>query len=280
MIRHRERHRRIRHAFQIASPPVIVIVIGVVTLDKDEKVRVNRQNSVAAACCRQVPVIGSAAIPAGAAGVGIVGLVTQIHPDDSRVAEITSGKSLPVSNPVRLGIRTRIPEAVCLCAVPCLRPVVVEDHLQPNRACVRDDVVQHLQRVQPLQIRVRRPKVGPVSNVEIRSRGLHHLVRERYANGVVALILDGLKDGLIVLVPQPMRNEICRLKPIPVDSGDAHRLVVRVKDLGTARMPITGPLCAGYRSSGKAKEDRHGYVSKDEKEGTDHNSRQSHGKLR
>ena len=81
-----------------------------------------------------------------------------------------------------------------------------------------------------------------ITNACWKRRALDHLIGERDTDSVVALLLDGLENGFIVLRSQPAWNRTRGLKAVPVKAGDPDRSVVDVNYLVSARMPVPGAL--------------------------------------
>lgn len=117
----------------------------------------HRQHRIPRTRRGQMPVVCSTAIPAGTPGIRIVRFVAKVESDHCRVIRIMCRQVCPVIDPGALRIAARVPEPARLSRIPRLRTMVIEDHPQPQRARIPHDLVQDLQRIQPLQIRVDRP---------------------------------------------------------------------------------------------------------------------------
>jgi len=125
--------------------------------------------------------------------------------------------------------------------------MIVENHPQIDGGCALHNLVHHLQCVQSNQIGISGLAVSILSEVGGNHGVLHHLIGERQADGVIAVALNLVQNGVIVLRPQPVNDAVGRLKAIPVDSRHAHRLIVGVKNLMAAGVPIAGTLSVSGR---------------------------------
>ena len=85
--------------FEVSTPPVRIAVVGVDTLDEDEQAWIDSQNGIAGSLCSAVPIVLSAAIPAGPALLGIVRLVAEVHANDSGGVLVTVSESGPILDP-------------------------------------------------------------------------------------------------------------------------------------------------------------------------------------
>ena len=124
--------------FQIAAPPVAVVVVAVGAFHENQQVRIDR---LARHCRRARPPAASrtaqAASPTGAAALVIVRLVAQVHANDGRCCSIALRRAHPVVNPRALRILGGVPQPILLGAVAGFGAVIVEDDVQPDLACVR-----------------------------------------------------------------------------------------------------------------------------------------------
>jgi len=249
---------RVLDAEEVASPPVPVAIVGVSTFYKDEQVGVDGKDGVACTLCGEMPVVGSAAVPAGSSVVGVVRFVSEIQTDDGGVVEVTSGECYPVVDPGGLRIAAGEPEAAAFSAVAGFGAVVVKDDFEVESAGVGDDFVEDLEGVESLQAGVDGSRAVVVADAGWDLRGLHHLVGEGQADGVVALALDGLQDGFVVLRGEAAGDGACGFEAVPVDACDANLLIVEVEDLAAAGVPVAVALGQGrygYRKGGEGEEE-------------------------
>ena len=262
-----EGDRGVADAFEVATPPGVVVVVGVGAFDEEEEFGVDGQDGVSGARGGEVPVIGAAAIPAGTAGVGVMRLIAEVQADHGGVAGVAFCEAGPVVDPGGFRVLRGVPEAARLGAVASLGAVVVEDDPEIEGACGGDDLIEDLEGVETLEVAV--DAIGEADAGGSRG-GLDHLVGERNTNRVVALGLDGLEDGFVVLRGEASRDGTGGLEAIPVDAGDADDLVVGVKDAVAGGMPVAGPLRIGAK--GIQEQDR-----KEEEEGSAEKARDAAG---
>src|SRR5581483_1093518 len=119
-------------------------------------------------------------------------------------------------------------------AVARLRAMVIQDDAQADLARIVDYLVEDLQRRETHKIGVDVRVVVGWDRV-----GLHHLVRERDADDVVAEALGGVENVLIAPRPKPVSNEIRGFKTVPVDARDPDRVAGGIDYTVAAGMPVT-----------------------------------------
>ena len=245
---------------QVAAPPGRVVRPGRTRvladpLAEDQRARVGGQDRVAGLLVAEPDVGGRIpGTPRRALGVAVPGrsvrLVTQVEADDRRVARVPAGQHGPVPDPVLAGVGGGVPETVLLGRLAGFGPVVVQDDLQPVLPGVRDDLVQDLQRVEVLEVRVDRARGAVGADALRHDRVLHHLVRERDANRVVAELPGVIDDRPVVLRPEAVRHFVGGLEAIPVDPRDPDGTAAGVQDLLAARVPVPGPEPGGADRAG------------------------------
>ena len=157
-------------------------------------------------------------------------LIAEIESDHGGIAGITASEADPVGDPGGLGIAVRVPEAAVFGRGTCFGTVVVQNDAETFLARGGDDAVQNLERVEAVQITVDGPLRVAEGDVRRDGRGLHHLVGEGDADGVVAADVNGVQDGAEVLLLEAANHAVGGLKAAPVDAADTHRATLSVDD--------------------------------------------------
>ena len=174
-------------------------------------------------------------------------LVAQVHADDGGVVQVALRQRTQSLIHALSGYCVVYHRPLAFGAVARLGAMVVENDVQPDLPGIGDDLVQDLQRVQPLQVGVNRAAAVVIADVRGNDGRLHHLVRHRHANHVVAVALDGIQDVVIILRPQSVYHFVGGLEAIPVDAGDANDVAVGIQNLVSAGVPISGLREGGAR---------------------------------
>src|SRR5438128_4968809 len=160
-------------------------------------------------------------------------------------AGVPVDQSFPVVNPRRFGIRTRIPKTVGFRAVAGFRAVIVQNYPQTERACRADDFVHYLQRIQSLQIGINCAAAVRIRNVGRNGRAFDHLVGVWKANRVVAGVLYGIQNRMVIPRPEAVDDLVLSFETIPIDSRDANHPAARIDNLIAAGVPVPGTLGKG-----------------------------------
>ena len=173
-----------------------------------------------------------------------MGLVAEIHANHSGVPLVASREHGPVGDPGLFGVVGGVPEAACLGAVASLGTVVVENDAEAELAGSRDNAIEDLHGVEPLEIAVDWFVLrGTVADSLRDLRSFDHLVRQRDTDGVIALRFDCAQDVAIVLQGEAAGNAAARFETAPVDAGDADFPLIVVQDAVPVGVPI--PVVVG-----------------------------------
>src|SRR5450432_2330899 len=111
--------------------------------------------------------------------------------------------------------------------------MVVQDHMQTNRASVVDDLRQDIACMQA--------HTGCTTNIVLWDWiGLPHLVRVRNAQGIVAIRFDQTQNCRNIIRPQSMSDGIWCLEAIPVNAANDVLCPVWSQNLCATCGPVSG----------------------------------------